>query len=55
VICTGFVGKGNFQGFVEVWFSDFFGYSWQKIKANHEPSRCLRRDPEDNEMSLIRN
>jgi hypothetical protein len=29
--------------------------SWQKIKSNHEPSRCLPRDPEDNEMSLIRN
>jgi hypothetical protein len=29
--------------------------SWQKIKSNHEPSGCSPRDPEDNEMSLVRN
>jgi hypothetical protein len=23
VVCNRFVGRGNFQGFVEVWFSDF--------------------------------
>jgi hypothetical protein len=26
VVCNRFVGRGNFQGFVEVWFSDFSGY-----------------------------
>jgi hypothetical protein len=29
--------------------------SWQKIKSNHKPSICSPRDPEDNEMFLIRN
>jgi hypothetical protein len=24
VVCNRFVGRGNFQGFVEVWFSDFY-------------------------------
>jgi hypothetical protein len=27
-------------------------YNWKTIKANHKPSRCSPRDPENNEKLL---
>jgi hypothetical protein len=34
VVCNRFVGRGNFQGFVEVWFSDFSGYWRTRLSSS---------------------
>jgi hypothetical protein len=34
VVCNRFVGRGNFQGFVEVWFADFSGYWRTRLSSD---------------------
>jgi hypothetical protein len=34
VVCNRFVGRGNFQGFVEVWFSDLYGYWRTRLSSD---------------------
>jgi hypothetical protein len=34
VVCNRFVGRRNFQGFVEVWFSDLYGYWRTRLSSD---------------------
>jgi hypothetical protein len=34
VVCNRFVGRGNFQGFVEVWFSDILCYWRTRLSSD---------------------
>jgi hypothetical protein len=44
VVCNRFVGRGSFQGFAEVWFSNFFGYWRTTFSLNFGEFVSVQRD-----------